>query len=48
MNIEDMTNEQLIDKEKEIFEKWAFTGKVCLAEYADVVRELTLREEDPK
>lgn len=46
MDVEKMTNEQLIESENKIFNKWDKTGEVfSLSDFSEIIRELTLREE---
>jgi len=44
-NLEDMKYEELVKLETEIFDEWMISGTVhSLQDYADIIRELTLRE----
>ena len=45
--MEDLTIEELINMEQEIFEEWDKSGNVhSLGDYSEIIRELTKRELD--
>jgi hypothetical protein len=43
--MDDLSTEELIRLEQEIFDKWDKSGEVhSLADYSEIIRELTIRE----